>query len=230
VLESGRRLLVLLPLLIGAGTNCVLAADQAAIGSTVVDLMPGADGLSCPMDEGGLIAGTCDQALAVAAGHLLAPSLDVTDISSSSGSQSLPAAPKSILMVLFGFLCVSLVRDARIWLAVAASVVSLGDCRSTARAASPCYQRGERRFADPAWSHVLPMVRERIPLGVCLCPLPPANLRSQNHADPPDAGIMVLPPARDPLLPCLTSDANPSWLNSSPLAFVLLPRGPPRWA
>jgi hypothetical protein len=38
----------------------------------------------------------------------------------------LPAVPTAILMVMFGFLCVSLVRDRRLWLVALTGILSLG--------------------------------------------------------------------------------------------------------
>ena len=44
----------------------------------------------------------------------------------SMGVKSLPPAPKTLLMVLVGFLCVSLVKDRRVWLAALAGLLWAG--------------------------------------------------------------------------------------------------------
>ena len=44
----------------------------------------------------------------------------------SMGVKSLPPAPKTLLMVLVGFLCVSLVKDRRVWLAALAGLIWAG--------------------------------------------------------------------------------------------------------
>jgi hypothetical protein len=48
------------------------------------------------------------------------------DIQGGSNVKSLPAAPAAVLMVLSGFLCVSLVRDRRVWLAVLTGLLWAG--------------------------------------------------------------------------------------------------------
>jgi len=47
-------------------------------------------------------------------------------LDTSMGVKSLPPAPKTLLMVLVGFLCVSLVKDRRVWLAALAGLVWAG--------------------------------------------------------------------------------------------------------
>jgi hypothetical protein len=227
VLESGRRLLVLVPLLIGAASHGVLAAGQETICSPVADLTAEADGLLCLVTEGDLITSACQRDLASAAGHLLASSPEIAGNSSSSDFQSLPAVPKSIVMVLVGFLCISLVRDARIWLAMAAFVLSLGNCWPTAKAMLPSCQRGKRHFEEVASSRVLPGLREHVPLCVCLRPVLRENPGRENRSERPEAGILIPPPVRRPLALCLTSGANPAGFISSSFVFAQLPRGPP---
>jgi len=63
---------------------------------------------------------------------LTPPALSTSSSFSASTSgqfphaKSLPAVPAAILMVLTGFLCVSLVRDRRVWLAALASLLWVG--------------------------------------------------------------------------------------------------------
>ena len=60
--------------------------------------------------------------------EFLQPPASSASLSNTQGNlvKSLPAVPTAILMVLTGFLCVSLVKDRRVWLATLAGVLSLG--------------------------------------------------------------------------------------------------------
>ncbi len=227
MLESGRRLLVLVPLLIGAASTCVLAG-QEAVCSTAAHLTGEPEGLLCLITAGDLITGACDHDLALPAGHLFASSPEIIGSSSSSDFQSLPAVPRSLVMVLLGFLCISLVRDARVWLAMATFILSLVNCWPTAKAMQPSCQRGRRHFEEAAWSRVLPVLRERVPLCVCLSPVRKGNPARDDRSFGPEANILAAQPPRHPLTFCLTSGASPAWFIPSPLVLAQLPRGPPR--
>jgi len=54
------------------------------------------------------------------------PAFGIKSISYSSQAKSLPAVPGALLMALAGFLCVSLVRDRRIWLTAILWVAHVG--------------------------------------------------------------------------------------------------------
>jgi len=57
--------------------------------------------------------------------ELLRPPADFTN-TSPVGAQSLPPAPAALFMVLAGFLCVSLVKDRRVWLGALAGLLWAG--------------------------------------------------------------------------------------------------------
>jgi len=57
--------------------------------------------------------------------ELLGPPADFTN-SPPAGAQSLPPVPAALFMVLTGFLCVSLVKDRRVWLGALASLLWAG--------------------------------------------------------------------------------------------------------
>jgi hypothetical protein len=65
-----------------------------------------------------------DQMAELAGALLRPPSTDNQPI--QGGNQYLPAVPPALLMVLTGFLCVSLVRDRRTWVAVLAGLLWVG--------------------------------------------------------------------------------------------------------
>jgi hypothetical protein len=63
--------------------------------------------------------------LAAIGAEILKPPADFTD-SPPLGAKTLPPIPDALFMVLTGFLCVSLVKDRRVWLAVLASLLWAG--------------------------------------------------------------------------------------------------------
>ena len=69
-----------------------------------------------------------DSPLAAVAAEFLKPPAGFTDLAVSSPIhvKALPAVPGAIFMVLTGLLCVSLVKDRRIWLAALASLLWVG--------------------------------------------------------------------------------------------------------
>lgn len=66
-----------------------------------------------------------DSYLATVAAEFLKPPAGFTDLAVSSPThvKSLPAVPGALFMVLTGFLCVSLVKDRRVWLTVLAGLL-----------------------------------------------------------------------------------------------------------
>ena len=65
--------------------------------------------------------------LAAAAAEFLKPPPAFTNSQAPPvGAKSLPAVPGALLMVLTGFLCVSLVKDRKVWLAALAGLLWLG--------------------------------------------------------------------------------------------------------
>ncbi|MHC4571436.1 MAG: hypothetical protein ACYS0C_05095 [Planctomycetota bacterium] len=69
-----------------------------------------------------------DSCLAAVAAEFIKPPAGFTDLAASSiiHVKSLPAVPGALFMVLTGFLCVSLVKDRRIWLTVLAGLLWAG--------------------------------------------------------------------------------------------------------
>jgi len=69
-----------------------------------------------------------DSRLAAVAAEFLKPPAGFTDLAASSiiHIKSLPAVPGALFMVLTGFLCVSLVKDRRVWLTALAGILWAG--------------------------------------------------------------------------------------------------------
>ena len=73
------------------------------------------------------ITETCDSYLAAVAVAFLKPPAGLTDAAAPSAHvKSLPAVPGAFFMVLTGFLCVSLVKNRRVWLAALAGLLWAG--------------------------------------------------------------------------------------------------------
>ena len=94
--------------------------------TSVSEMSPTAD-LPSPAEAGYAKAGAHNWNLAGVAAELLKPP---TDLSAASTSHvqvtSLPAVPSAVFMVLTGFLCVSLVKDRKVWLAALAALLWAG--------------------------------------------------------------------------------------------------------
>lgn len=76
----------------------------------------------------GNVAGPINAELANLSREFLKPPTDTAGLTNTIANRvkPLPAAPAAILMVLIGFLCVSLVRDRRVWLTGLAGLLWLG--------------------------------------------------------------------------------------------------------
>lgn len=73
-------------------------------------------------------AESCNPHLAAAAAEFLKPPADFTGPVASlpAYAKPLPAVPRTVFMVLVGFLCVSLVKDRRVWLAALTGLLWAG--------------------------------------------------------------------------------------------------------
>ncbi len=112
--SSGRWLTVVLVLLGGGAGSDLVWADDAPTNS--VGVHGPTQGIGLPLLRD---AATNDP---------LMPPLELArgiGIASLSTPKAFPAVPKSLFLSLFGFFCVSLVRDRRVWLAAA---VTIGTC------------------------------------------------------------------------------------------------------
>jgi hypothetical protein len=228
VLESsGRSLLVLVPLLIGAWTESVSTAGQVAACPAAFDRTFGVAVSLCPTEAPGssIPLRGCDVSAAVT--DLLKPPAEVAGmISSSFHPRSLPVAPRSILMVALGFLCVSLVHDRRIWLAMAACLLPLGHSRPNVIPSLSSHHRGGRHFEHRTPPCIPPLYKERVPLCVCV---PPVRKANASDREVPDAPYAIVPSrsASNRLLPCRIANADPVWSVFCQVIFAQLARGPP---
>ena len=227
MLERSRRWLpVLLPLLFSvvAGST-VLAGDQSPVFLAGPDPMSGTGSLLTSAGLLGPAARDCDCRLASFAAGLLAPPHETP----SSYVQHLPAAPRPALMVLVGFLCISLVRDRKTWFAVATFLLSFGHYWLTAVPQSIACHRNRKHLErrSPRYETVLPL--RFAPL--CLlrhhvsC-FPALSAHDKKDSDDSSA-IVSRYGALGRLLPSLVLHADQFPSLSSQLGLAQMARGPP---
>ena len=231
VLErSGRWLLVLLSLLIGTWGSSVSMADPRAGGS---------EGLSPTLDAGLSVYSTesPDAArdlwgcgFADAAVRLLEPPAGYAGMSSSSHNQSLPPVPRSVLMVLAGFLCISLVQDRRLWLTAAASILSVGQNEPNVVGAIFSPQRGRGYLPQGTPAHMLSPQEERALPHLWQRILPQRNVLGTERSNGLGAVLHPKSSLGHEFKPVWASDiSSPEW-PCSQLTLVQLARGPPLWS
>ena len=125
--RKSKRLFVLLPLLIVTAASAAPTVSNYGSSLVVSAVSPTSDthvpilaDATCNMESG-------NSHLAGVAAEFLKPPPAFTDSPAAPvGAKSLPAVPGALLMGLIGFLCVSLVKDRRFWLAALAGLLWLG--------------------------------------------------------------------------------------------------------
>lgn len=228
VLErSGRWLLVLLSLLVGTWGSSVSTADPRAGGS---------EGLSPTLDAGLSVYSTesPDAALdlwgcgfADAAVRLVEPPAGYAGMSSSLHNQSLPPVPRSVLMVLAGFLCISLVQDRKLWLTAAASILSVSQNGPNVVGAIFSQQRGRGHLRQGAPTHALSPQEERALPHLWQRVLPKLNVPDRERSNGLLAAVHPESYPDHELQSCWASDISSPELLCVQLTFVQLARGPP---
>ena len=225
--SSGRGLLVFVPLLIGAWMNSVCAASQVAFCPTAFSATLGHGRfLSLTETSNSLAHFSGSDINAVAADFLKPPTELASTVSSSSRPRSLPAVPRSLLMVVLGFLCVSLVHDRRIWLTPVACLLPISHDRPNAIPGLPFHQRIRRRPGHVAPWGIAGLFKEQVPLSIRVHPVPGGHVKDRE--DPGVSAAIVYPQSMpDKPLFYWIANAGPVWLASPQLIFAQLARGPP---
>ena len=109
--------------------SAVSAAPTATNGNAISKAGPGGDdSRAVSVHDFGQLAESSGSSFAAAAAEFLEAPEVSTDRSESASVRvrTLPAIPGAVLMVLTGFVCVSLVRDRRVWLAALAGLIWAG--------------------------------------------------------------------------------------------------------
>jgi len=126
--KRSKWLVVLLSFLVLTAANAAPTVSNRSSNLVVSAVSPSSDAhipivadVTCTIESG-------DSHLAEVAAEFLKPPPAFTGSPPALpvGAKSLPAVPGALLMVLTGFLCVSLVKDRKVWLAALAGLLWLG--------------------------------------------------------------------------------------------------------
>ncbi len=230
MLEStARTLLVLLSLLAGTRGSSVLAANQIAACSAGSASVFEAGTSPCFAQGADSVTDLCGCGFAAAADFLEPPAAP-TGMPSSASPLSLPAVPKSMLMAVVGFLCVSLVHDRKLWLAVVASILSFSHARPHTVSSISSHQRGGKHLRHLVPCDVSLDDERHVPLCLWHQDTPTVmNAGGCENLDVPPGIVNSQSFVSDDFLPCMASITDGPGYSSSPLIWAQLARGPPLW-
>ena len=125
--RRNKWVVILLPLLIVTAAKAEPTVSNCSRSFVVSVVSPRSDAHISSVPEVTQIAESFDSHLARIADEFLKPPPAFTGSTAPPvGTKSLPAVPGALLMGLTGFLCVSLVRDRRFWLAALAGLLWVG--------------------------------------------------------------------------------------------------------
>ena len=125
--KRSKWFVILLPLLIVTAASAAPTVSNYSSSLVVSAVSPASDVRVFTVPEVPQIAEPSDSHLARVAAEFLKPPPAFTGSPALPvGAKTLPAVPGALLMGLTGFLCVSLVKDRRFWLAALAGLLWLG--------------------------------------------------------------------------------------------------------
>jgi len=125
--KRSKWLVILLPLFVFSAANAAPTVSNCNSNLVVSAVSPASDVHIFTVPEVPQIVEPSDSHLARVAAEFLKPPPAFTGSPALPvGAKSLPAVPGALLMGLTGFLCVSLVKDRRLWLAALAGLLWLG--------------------------------------------------------------------------------------------------------
>lgn len=111
---------------------------------------------SSSLPQEALFSGTTDSSLAKIADELLKPPANSTVLSAlPPGTRTLPAVPAALFMCLTGFLCITFVRDRKVWLAAAATLLWAGQAGITALPQIASHLISKRQFEQQTNSKLI---------------------------------------------------------------------------
>lgn len=212
----------------------LLAVARAKAAPTIADtdakLVAHSVSQSCPADshladQVRLVNGTCDSALANIATDLLKPPADFKNLAVlPPGTKSLPAVPAALFMGLTGFMCVSLVRDRKVWLAGLTALLWIGQLSITTL---PRFVSFVKREAYSV--HCAANSEQRTAYTLYVIRNTQYELRTTNHK-PQTTNITAINEVFSYLIPqaiCLAEIARQITCFSPAFIFESIPRGPP---
>ena len=125
--KRSKWLVVLLSLLVLTAANATPTVSNRSSNLVVSAVSPSSDAhIPIVADVTHTIESDDSYLAGVAAEFLKPPPAFTGSPALPVGAKSLPAVPGAILMVLTGFICVSLVKDRKVWLAALAGLLWLG--------------------------------------------------------------------------------------------------------
>lgn len=183
--------------------------------------------------------------LAQLAVELLSPPNPYID---SSTPKTLPPVPGAIFMVLTGFLCVSLVKDHKLWLTAVAGLFWIGHSgfyavphlalrlghrmhnhRQVAALMYPYYLENARPRSDIEGSSYIGLLRylEGIPGGKISLLQKKHSHHPEDEVRAPQRALIGISPRIVPVFKCLTVKAGQLICFTPAFIFENMPRGPP---
>ena len=125
--KSSKLLIILLSLVVVTAAKATPTMSDCNSDFVACALSASSDAHSPFVPETSQVTETCNSHLAAIAAEFQKPPVSFTNLPAASvGAKSLPPVPGALLMVLTGFLYVSLVKDYRVWLAALAGLLWAG--------------------------------------------------------------------------------------------------------
>ena len=239
---KSKECLVVLALLIAAATASAAPTISECSNSFIAGAVSpnsAADTFFAP--ETGQTTESCNSYLANIGAELLKPPADFTK-SPPADARSLPAVPAAFFMVLTGFLCVSLVKDRRFWLAALAGLLWAGQAGIAALPQLATHLSSKKHIQRKLTVGTVSLHQlgnygrlrsdiegtEYIGLLHHLAGIPDAKsryLHKDTYTFQP--AIILARYGLNPLLTCLAAKAEQPVCFSPAFIFAQLPRGPP---
>jgi hypothetical protein len=122
-----QRIVVLLSVIVAASANAAPTLDSHYSKFITCSVSRSSDTQNVTLTEQNQITKLTDSHLYAIAGEFLKPPASLMGSSDTlSYAKSLPPVPAAFFMVLVGFICVSLVKDRKVWLAGFVSLLCMG--------------------------------------------------------------------------------------------------------
>jgi len=239
--KSSKWLVVLLSFFVLTAASATPTVSNRNSNLVVSAVSPGSDAqipvvadVTCTIESGN------SHLAEVAAEFLKPPAAFTGSPAPPVGAKSLPAVPGALLMALTGFLCVSLVKDRKVWLAALAGLLWLGQAgiqavpqlalrlshrnhteqQFSTELTYPYYLENSNRLrSDIEGTQYIGLLHHLagIPLDTNSFPSSPSAIISQRYS-------------LNSLLNCLTLRVEQFICFSPAFIFESLPRGPPKLA
>jgi len=123
--NNKKLLMILLSLVVATVANATPTMSDSNKSFVAGAVSPTTDAPVLYIPETSQITEQSKSHLAAIGAEILKPPPDFTDFS-TVGAEALPPVPAALFMVLTGFLCVSLVKDRRVWLAALVGLLWVG--------------------------------------------------------------------------------------------------------